>query len=150
MRPIAPALLLALAPALARADSLENVLVPLGVVGTVFGFSAVMIGIFAYSIYRSRRLRHETIRLAIEKGQPLPPGLLDPVNQRDPLLRDLRRGLILLAAGIGVGLFLGLSSVTGQRGDWAVGFIPGLMGLAYLATYAITRRQTRNAQPDRE
>jgi hypothetical protein len=31
-----------------------------------------------------------------------------------------------------------------------VGFVPGLMGLAYLATYAIARRQPRNAQSDRE
>ena len=146
MKPIAPTLLLALAPALARADTLENVVVPLGVVGIVFGFSALMFGIIAYSIFRSRRLRHETIRLAIEKGQPLPPELLDPVDRRDPELRDLRRGLVLLGIGVGMGLFLGFSSVTGQRGDWAVGFIPGFMGLAYLASYAVSRRNPRNEQ----
>jgi hypothetical protein len=147
-----PAVLAALLPAVARAasstDDLAEILVPIGVVGTIFGFTAVMIGIVAYARHRNGRLRHETIRLAIEKGQPLPPELLDPMIRRDPALRDLRRGLLLLAVGLGACLYLGLSPLPGVHREWAAGFIPGLMGLAYLATWAIGRRTPAEAGTD--
>lgn len=151
MRRLAPAALLAALPALARAADmmpvdLTDILVPIGVVGTVFGFSALIVGIVFYAVHRDNRLRHETIRMALEKGQPLPPELLDPVKQHDPIMRDLRRGLILLGVGLGVGLFLAFSPVAGAHRQWAVGFVPGIMGLAYLAAYAVARRQARSAQ----
>lgn len=149
MNHLAPALLLALAPGLALADATE-VIVPIAVTGTVFGFSAVMIGIIAYTRHRNQRLRHETIRLAIEKGQPLPAEMLDPDVGRDPGFRDFRRGLLLLAIGLGVALFLFFAPPDGAPArTWAVGFIPGLMGLAYLASYAVAQRQGRGAQADR-
>ncbi len=152
MNRLAPALLLALAPGLARASesNLTAILVPIAVVGTTFGFTALMVGIIAYRRYRSDTLRHETIRLALEKGQPLPPGLLDPVALRDPGARDLRRGLVLLAIGLGLGLYLYFSPPEGAPvHTWSVGFIPGLMGLAYLAAYAFTERQARGIPADR-
>jgi hypothetical protein len=153
MTRLAPAALLALLPALARAASssaegLAEILVPIGVVGTVFGFAAVTIGIVAYARHRNGRLRHETIRLAIEKGQPLPPELLDPIRRSDPALRDLRRGLLLLALGLGACLYFGLSPEPDLHQQWAAGFIPGLMGLAYLATWAIGRRMPAEARTD--
>ncbi len=137
-----PATLLAALPALARAGDLEAVLVPIGVTGTVFGFTAVIVGLVAYARHRTQRLRHETIRLAIEKGQALPPDLLDaarPPGDRSAE-RDLRRGLVLVAVGLGVGLFLALAPFSGADQNWSIGFIPGLIGVAYLVAYAIGRR----------
>ncbi len=147
MRRLVPATLLATLPALARAADtlpvdLEDILVPIGVVGTVFGFSALIVGIVFYAVHRDNRLRHETIRMALEKGQPLPPELLDPVKQHDPIMRDLRRGLLLIGLGLGLGLFF---AVIGEP-EWAIGFIPGFMGVAYLACYAMARRQPRVPQ----
>ncbi|HET6437450.1 MAG TPA: DUF6249 domain-containing protein [Anaeromyxobacter sp.] len=149
------ALLLALAPGLARADiDLENVLVPISVVGIVFGFTALMVGIVFYAVHRNSRLRHETIRIALEKGQPLPPNLLDPPSRRrDPVQKDLRSGLLLVAIGLGVGLFLLLAPFGEGQRAWAVGFIPLLMGFAYLAAYAVARREQQKvagASPARE
>jgi hypothetical protein len=152
MTRLAPAALLALLPGLARAasaaDGLAEILVPIGVVGTIFGFAAVMIGIVAYGRHRNQRLRHETIRLALEKGQPLPAEILDPTDRRDPSLRDLRRGLLLLAVGAGACLYLGLSSIAEVHREWPAGLIPGLMGLAYLATWTVARRRTGERRPD--
>lgn len=144
MKRLLPAALLAVLPALARASNdLEAVVVPIGVTGVVFGFTAVIVGLVAYSRHRNQRLRHETIRLALEKGQPLPSDLLDPApgDGRRPADRDLRRGLVLVAVGLGLCLYLGLAGFPGGSRNWAVGFIPGLIGVAYLVTYAVGRRQ---------
>lgn len=152
MNRLAPAFLLALAPGLARAAeaNLTAILVPIAVIGITFGFTALTVGILAYRRYRSDTLRHETIRLALEKGQPLPPGLLDPVAVRDPGARDLRRGLVLLAIGLGLGLFLYFAPAPGTHPHtWSIGFIPGLMGLAYLLAYAFAGRPARGTPADR-
>ncbi len=149
MNRLAPAALLALAPVLARAadPDLTEIITPIGIVGTIFGFTAVIIGIVAYGRYRSQLLRHQTIRLAIEKGQALPGEVLDPVRRRDPRAGDLRRGLLLLAIGLGAGLAFYFSNPPGApEHTWAVGFIPGLMGVAYLVSHAVTRPKASDRQ----
>lgn len=147
MNRLAPALLLALLPAVAWASDLTETVTPIAIVGTVFGFTALIIGIVAYGRFRNQKLRHETIRLAIEKGQPLPSDLLDPVRRRDPRISDLRRGLLLLALGLGAGLFFYFSNPPGApQHTWAVGFIPGLMGIAYLVSHAVARPKARDPQ----
>jgi hypothetical protein len=156
MKRLLPAALFSLLPALARADSdLAELIVPIGIVGTVFGFTAIIVAVVAYARHRSNQLRHETIRLAIEKGQPLPPDLLDAPSVRDSYdargrntpERDLRRGLVLLALGIGLCLYLGVGNFTGSGHHWAVGFIPGLIGAAYLVAYAVGRGRGPSAPP---
>jgi uncharacterized membrane protein HdeD (DUF308 family) len=150
MRRLAPAVLLSLVPCLARAGDLTETVVPIAVVGTIFGFSALMVGIVSYSRHRNQRLRHETIRVALEKGQPLPPGLLDAGAAREPAFRDLRRGLVMLAVGLGAGLFLFFSRIPGTpERAWAVGFVPALMGIAYLISHLVAGRQAGGAPADR-
>jgi len=71
--------------------------------------------------------------LMIEKGQPIPPELL---QSQDPPRRpksDLRSGLVLVGIGIGVGIFLYV-----QHGNvWPAALIPLLMGVAFLITWKI-------------
>jgi Domain of unknown function (DUF6249) len=145
MRPLA-AVLLAIPTAAAASTDLAELFVPIAVVATVFGCSAVMVGIVAYTLFRVRRLRHETIRVALEKGQPLPPDLLEPPRKQHGPLRDLRTGLILLGIGVGVAAFMGLSGIPGVQRSWTIGFIPGFMGAAYLAAFTLSRRLA--AKPD--
>jgi len=151
---LAPAALLALVPALAGATdsvsaNLPNILVPLGAIGSTFAFPLLLVAIVAYARHRNQRLRHETIRLALEKGQPLPPEILDPVDRRDPALRDLRRGLVLVAIGLGVCIYLGLTPLAQLHREWPAGFVPACIGLAYLAAGAIARRSTAIDRPER-
>jgi len=153
MTRLAPAALLALVPALARAVetvpvNLESILVPLGAIGTTFGFVLLVVAVVAYSRHRNQRLRHETIRLALEKGQPLPQEVLDPVDRTNPALRDLRRGLVLLAIGVGVSVYLLLTPLAHLHHEWPAGFVPGCIGLAYLASWAIARRRPAGARPE--
>jgi hypothetical protein len=100
---------------------------------------------------RDQARMHETLRMAYEKGQPVPPELISalqantalPIQIQTTPERDLRRAIVLIAVGLGLcclgyGLFFGLSSVddtaayiTGGSVAGA-GAIPGLIGVAYL------------------
>ncbi|MCX8091443.1 MAG: DUF6249 domain-containing protein [Verrucomicrobiae bacterium] len=99
------------------------------------GSFAMILGIVAL-VLRKRlqqaRLLHETIRAMIEKGQPIPPELLQPPAPRRPR-SDLRRGLVFL--GIGAGLTIWLAMDGGTK--WALGLIPLLMGVAFLITWKV-------------
>ena len=86
--------------------------------------------------HHRQRLWHETARLALEKGQPLPTEAREtpsgPPAERGSGA-DLRAGLICI--GVGVGLFLFFDALMG-RGMAYVGAIPGFIGVA-LVLYAV-------------
>lgn len=84
-----------------------------------------------YFEQQRRRLWHETARLALEKGQPLPPSIDAPApeNRRGYRpARDIRRGLVLMSVGVGLYFFLGHVAPDVAT----VGAIPGLIGVALL------------------
>ncbi len=92
------------------------------IVGVVFWvFLAAVILVPVYLRYRDRGRLHETLRIAYEKGQPVPPELIEALQsnvapaQPSTPDRDLRRGIVLVAvglgfAGLGYGLWYGLMS----------------------------------------
>jgi len=88
---------------------------------------------------QKEKLRHETIRQALDKGQPLPPGLLEG-RQVQRARDDRREGLIAIAVGVALFLFLGALHETGAPDSlkW-VGLIPGLVGVALLINWALER-----------
>ncbi|HSN90840.1 MAG TPA: DUF6249 domain-containing protein [Anaeromyxobacteraceae bacterium] len=128
--------LLALAPAIARADG-ADVVAPIFVTGLVFGFSFLIVAASLYAGHRRAQLRHETIRAALEKGIPIPRELLDPPRTADPQ-RDLKRGILLLALGIGLGTFLGVADP--GKPSWALGFVFALLGVGFLVSWRLLRR----------
>ena len=70
-------------------------LIPLAAMG--LGLAGIIFG--SLDKMQKRRLRHELLRVALEKGQPLPAELLDEPQARRN--RDDRRsGLIALAVGV--------------------------------------------------
>ncbi len=82
--------------------------------------------------YREKRDMQETIRHGVDKGQPLPAELIDALTkdvQRalPSRLKDIRRGIIWLASGIGIASF-GLVSEMG--GKWNGNIDNGLLGIA--------------------
>jgi hypothetical protein len=126
----------------------------LGVVFWVFVGAIILVPVYLKSKDRARM--HETLRIAYEKGQPVPPELIAALQTNIPPRpmatpeRDLRNAMILIATGVGLGLlgyglWYGLMSVsdiaayvTGGTVAGA-GAIPGLIGVAYLLLWLSKR-----------
>jgi hypothetical protein len=87
-----------------------------------------------------RREMQKTLRAAIDKGQTLPPELVDALSKdsvRPPATaaRDLRTGIILLAVSVGIALMgYGISFEEMDALYPFAGFaaIPGTIGLAFI------------------
>jgi hypothetical protein len=97
-------------------------------------FGGIMAITSMYFRHQQKRLWHETARLTLEKGQPLPAAL---AAEERPALRsprhrernDLRTGLILIAVSGGLWVFL---RSVGARDAAAIAAIPGFIGIALI------------------
>jgi hypothetical protein len=107
--------------------------IPIFAIFAVFGsITAIVVGP-TYFKSREKREMQATVRHAMDKGQALPAELIDAMTQDvasklPSRTRDLRRGVIWLAIGVGLAAF-GLVSEFG--GDaWNGGVDTGLLGIA--------------------
>jgi Domain of unknown function (DUF6249) len=101
----------------------------------VFGTPIAIVGLILYFSFSRSRAMHKTVRMMVEKGQPVPEALLNPppvVRQRS----DLRRGIILLSVGAGLMVLLGALN-DWEGGAWSLGFIPFIIGLGYLLVWRL-------------
>jgi hypothetical protein len=103
-----------------------------------FAAIAAMVVLPSYFKSQERTRMQETLRAAIDKGQPLPPEVVEaittPTRTKPTAFRDLRRGVIWLAVGIALGLssVIGDSHISGDGID--VDFGGGLLGIAAIPT----------------
>lgn len=110
-------------------------------------FSAITAIIFGPTYLKSREKREiqATVRHAIDKGQELPPELIDAMtrdvaSKLPSRTRDLRRGVIWLAVGIGIAAFGFLSEMGWNdhdlemvgNGMLGIAAIPATIGLAFI------------------
>jgi len=131
----------------------------------IFMIIAVVIGpIWVRSYYRSKEREelHRTLRTAYEKGLAPPPELIEKltaeVGPAETSMattggdRDLRRGVVLIAVGVGLallGILLGwgisfASDIGGAITGGIVagaGAIPGFIGLAYIFLWLLGRQK---------
>jgi uncharacterized protein DUF6249 len=106
---------------------------------TVFGAPVLIVGLIMYFSFSRSRAMHRTVRMMVEKGQPVPEALLNPPpaqRQRS----DLRRGVVLSMIGIGVMAFLGAAS-DWEGGAWTLGLIPFLIGVGYLLVWKLDTKK---------
>src|SRR4029453_9408788 len=96
------------------------------IVGMVvsFGLPLFLVAIILYYKHRKQQMTHDTIVRLAEKGLPVPPGLLEPPARKGASRAGLTGGLVLLALGIALAIFL-----EEVGGPWSIGLIPGLMGV---------------------
>jgi hypothetical protein len=94
--------------------------------------------------YRRARaeMRYRFLLQLAESGTPLPTTLPGEATPQDS---DLRRALVLLAGGIGLGITLVALPLELPRGHrlaelWGLGILPVTLGLGYLANWYLTRR----------
>ncbi|ATB30531.1 DUF6249 domain-containing protein [Melittangium boletus] len=99
---------------------------------SLFGCMATAFLAWLYASYRRMRMIHETVRMMVEKGVELPPGLLAPPPRKPS---DLRRGIILSAAGLGLTVFL--AALPDTEGAWGAGLTLFLIGLGHLLVWRL-------------
>ncbi|HXX42504.1 MAG TPA: DUF6249 domain-containing protein [Chthoniobacterales bacterium] len=119
-------------------DDIPAMVVPLvGVVFlTIFGAPVLIVAVILYFGFSKSRMQHRTIRMMVEKGQPVPAELLAPPPPAQRQRSDMRRGVVLVM--IGVGLMLFFAAVNDwEGGAWAIGVIPFLIGLGYLLVWKL-------------
>jgi hypothetical protein len=111
----------------------------------VFGFPVAIVAVIMFSGWAKTRSLHRTVRMMVEKGQPVPPELLSSPAAAPITVRpwyDLRRGIVLVSVGVGVIMFFGISAGW-DNGVWALGLIPGLIGLGYLLAWRLAYRDEK-------
>jgi hypothetical protein len=123
-------------------DDIPAMIIPLvGIVFlSIFGapvLIVIMIGIFALLVSRSRQ---RTIRMLVEKGQPVPAELLAPATRSIRQRSDMRRGVVWTMVGLGLMVWLGAVN-DWEGGAWSLGLIPFLIGLGYLIVWKLENKK---------
>ncbi len=111
--------------------------IPLFAIFAVFGtITAIIVGP-TYLKSKERRDMQATVRAAIDKGQPLPTEVIDALGKEatkniPSRTRDIRRGIIWMATGIGIAAFSLINDLNGFGDDWSDGpdFDGSLLGVA--------------------
>ena len=102
---------------------------------TIFGAPVLIVGLIMYFGFSKNRMMHKTVRMMVEKGQPVPEALLNPpphVRKRS----DMRRGVVLIMVGLGLMLFFAAVN-DWEGGAWSLGIIPFLIGAGYLLVWKL-------------
>ncbi len=102
---------------------------------TLFGAPVLVVAAIMFFSYLRSRSLHRTVRMMVEKGQPVPAALFAP----PPTIRarsDMRRGVVLVMVGLGCMVFFGAVN-DWENGVWALGVIPFLIGAGYLLVWKL-------------
>jgi hypothetical protein len=122
-------------------EDIPDIVVPIVAITllTVFGAPVLIVGLIMYFSFSRSRALQKTVRMMVEKGQPVPEALLNPPpaqRQRS----DLRRGVILTMIGVGLMVFLGAVN-DWEGGSWTLGLIPFLIGAGYLLVWKLDTKK---------
>jgi hypothetical protein len=113
----------------------------------IFGSIVAIVALPLYFRSKERARLHDTLRLAYERGQPVPPELIEAIQRgerpRPSAERDLRIGVILIAIALAM-LTIGFATNDISDGHSLAGMasaaaFPGFIGLAFLAFWAAKR-----------
>lgn len=127
-------------------------LIPIIAILSVFGSITAICVLPGYFKHRTQREIQKTVRSAVSQGQQLPPEVIE-VLTRDvkkglpSRSRDIRRGVLFIAASVGVALLGLLSDASFGFGDGhfvgngmlGVAAVPLMFGIAYLVLAAINK-----------
>jgi hypothetical protein len=117
----------------------EEIVVPAVIFGSLVG----IVWLVSFFNARKRLTVHETIRHALDKGQPLSSELMDRMSMvTDPVRADLRRGVLFLAFGAAfavLGTIIGMEESDALTPMLGVATFPIFLGIAYIGLWAFGR-----------
>ena len=112
-----------------------GILVPIA----MFAMIAAIVIVPNWLKSRERQEMQNTLRTAIDKGQPMPPEVIDAltknVKQPSSALSDLRTGIIWIAIGVGIGVFgyfVSYEADEALRPMIGIGAIPAIIGATFV------------------
>ncbi|WP_374570101.1 DUF6249 domain-containing protein [Phenylobacterium sp.] len=117
----------------------------------VFGSIASLFIVPSYLRSQERQKLQDTLRAAIEKGQTLPPEVIEAMSSHVKLKpppspqRDMRTGVIWLFVALGVAAFgwvLGFAEPDATFPMLAIATFPGFIGAAFIVIALIGRRKS--------
>ncbi len=115
---------------------------------SIFGAPVLIVMVIGVFALIGNRMRQRTIRMMVEKGQPVPAELLAPEVRRVRRRSDVRRGVIWTM--VGLGLMIWLAAVNDWEGGvWSFGLIPFLIGLGYLIVWKLEGKKDIPPLPPR-
>ncbi len=126
-----------------------------GVVAPIFLFAMIGAIVIVPKWFRTREREalQATLRAAIEKGQPLPPEVIDAISRDARPIpsagRDLRTGIVLICVAAAFAT-LGIAGGYYSDGDYdatgwliGVGAFPGFVGVAFLIMALVNRGKAK-------
>lgn len=110
----------------------------------IFASIVLIVAMPFYFRHRNRRVIYEAIKISVEKTGEADPKLISAITH-DAIgpNADLRRGILLLA--FAAALFVIGVAAQGEFADlplWAIAFLPGLIGAAYIGLHFFVPRET--------
>jgi len=107
---------------------------------TIFGAPVLIVMVIGITALIGSRMRQRTIRMMVEKGQPVPAELLAPEVRSVRRRSDVRRGVVWTM--VGLGLMVWLAAVNDwEGGAWSFGLIPFLIGFGYLIVWKLESKK---------
>lgn len=113
---------------------------------TIFGAPVLIVMVIGITALIGSRMRQRTIRMMVEKGQPVPAELLAPEVRSVRRRSDVRRGVIWTMIGLGIMIFFGAVN-DWEGGAWSLGLIPFLIGLGYLIVWKLEKKGVPPSPP---
>ena len=107
---------------------------------SIFGAPVLIVMVIGIFALIGNRMRQRTIRMMVEKGQPVPAELLAPEARRVRRRSDVRRGVVWTMVGLGLMIFFGAVN-DWEGGVWSLGLIPFLIGLGYLLIWKLENKK---------
>jgi hypothetical protein len=119
---------------------------------TFFAMVVLIVWLVQHFGAKKRAEAFQTLRLAIEKGQPLTPEALESMARVTSPIADLRRGIVFISIAAGFATFATIiGSGTGiheggaevARGLYGVATFPLFIGLAFLGLHFFANESKR-------
>lgn len=110
-----------------------------------------VVWLFQHFAMRKRVEAFQTLRLAIEKGQPLTPEALESMARISSPIADLRRGIVFVAIAAGFAAFATILGWNRMDEDWheiaralyGIAMFPLFIGVAFLGLHFFANESKR-------